>query len=417
YRSVAGDSRISHLGPQDFIYGLSFNCFRPLFFPINWLTVERFNFYFVKYLLFIYSFILLSIIVFNSPKITRSKPVNIALVYIFITGLMIAGMWEIGRSLSGARFYYLVSFGFYLFIVSLAAPAESGNLIKKRLVFTVLTLLVVFNCIFLKINSFSWEKAGKLSYKILKQTGEIYPELNKIKDSTIFYWKITSQYDGALCMGERIQYALPLFYGKDSPRAAYSGQILNMHNLKEVGLGKKAFYAKWDENKESLSDITPSLISALSQYKNDLKIIRDASKAITEVSSWSNNSHLQKEENSCKIKVLGTSGWLESEVFYLPARACADLILTMKVVPASAKYYSGLYAGRLYWLTDKKNEFSDDRFIEFWIKPNNDYNVYTLIFIGPEEVLNDEIITKFRLMPVLFPAEIEIKDMRLEAKY
>ena len=63
---------------------------------------------------------------------------------------------------------------------------------------------------------------------------------------------------------------------------------------------------------------------------------------------------------------------------------------------------------------DKHSRFRNERFVEFWLQPNTDYNTYTITFIGPDEILNDGTVTQLRIMPTVFPAEVDIKEIKFK---
>lgn len=411
YQKVGGGTKLLTLNFGDFFRGIFLDSFVSFFFPVNWLSVQRHGLVWVKYFVFAYALTIFLTIIFNSYKIIRSRTVIFSLLLIFITSLSIAGLWGIGSSLHGSRFYYLIMFGFYLFITAMLFGQ------RDRLATVTATSLIVLNLVFLNVNNLSWERIGRQSFAILKQTKSLYPTFFTKTRPTIYFYGFPASDNGVPCIGDGVgngvSQALSFFYDSNPPLGIRLDNRLVMVNFRKIPLAESVFVLKWNDKKEALIDLTAILKNALT-YKIDDDFIKRENTKIKDIAQWEGNGQVKQLLGVGRFRILGMDGWLDNLSISIPARSSPSLVIKMKVIPADKKYFAGYYAGKLYWATDKHNEFNDERFVDFWISPKPDYNDYIINFIGPDEILNNETVTKFRLMPTVFPAEVDIAEIKLE---
>jgi len=404
YTSRAGGSRLAFLGPLDYLNGIFLQCFRPFFFPINWLAVARLNLFWVRYLLFGYSFIMLAIISLNIIQIPRNRPALFGLFFIFVFSIPIAGLWGIGDDASGGRFYYIAMFGFYLFLAALLKKQKFKNII--------LSFLVFLNIFFFCINRIPRLKAGEISHKIVSQTKALFPDTSLSSKLTLYYYDVINTYDGSPCLGGGLNEALSLTYAKFPPEAVRVDYREDAPNLKSLDLGNSEFVLRWNERSERLEDITGQLkVFLKGNYRIDKALEEKNIQDINNLSLWRKLEFPQQKD--IPNYACARFGVVSPQVAIASGTAAA-LTVKMKIIPANKRSYSVYYKGRLHWTSDKSNGFREDKFRDFFIMTNENFNIYKINFIGPDEIFNKETIMQFLFIPALFDARIEIAEIKLD---
>lgn len=410
--SLGGASKILLENIPEYIKGAFLGVFVPMFWPINWFSVDYFRLSIVHYISFLNALLICLLIIFNIKKFTRDRVMLFLVLFIICGEAVFLNNWEIGKSLHASRYYYGISFAIYLFIVYLGL-VRNRTLSEKRL--NTLALIIIFCCniIFVSVNNLAWEHAGKIPLKVIQETKNMYPEF-KTTQGVLYYYGLPKYFAGIVVYSwepEVITEQLSHFY-KFVPRSMvirHSGIMLDLNKLDY----EKDIVFQWNEKQEKLSDVTLELKEALVQRKSGFTRFNKILSGISDIGSWERNEQVIEIETGKHFKVAGKDGFFFSNVSDIPARELPFLTFRIKVTPQSKKYYSGAYSGKLYWRTDKYKEFSEERFVEFWLSPEEDYKTYYIYFISPEEVLGKENIIQLKFMPAYFPSDIYFEFIKM----
>jgi hypothetical protein len=133
---------------------------------------------------------------------------------------------------------------------------------------------------------------------------------------------------------------------------------------------------------------------------------------INGISSWKTVYQVTPKGKN-EFVLSGRDGFFLSPDIDCPSALLPYLRVRMKVTPKNKKAYSGYFVTRLYWKTEKSDYFSDRDFVELWLSPRDQFTTYDYYFINPENLLNNDRITGFKLLPAYFPSIVEIESLKL----
>jgi hypothetical protein len=409
--AIGGASKFMISSIPNYIKGAFLGFFAPMFFPVNWYAVDYFNFHWVHYLAFINSIILFLLIIFNSKKFLYDRVLVFSIIFIIVTTSILFDVWELPKSLHAARYYYVISFGFFLLMIRLCFE---GNIKRIWFILNLVGLIIVFFCnlAFSYINNLAWKEATQVIPQICRQTKNFIPD-SPTKKHSVFYYGFPDHVAGIIIYTwepQLMRSILPHFY-INTPDAMIVKPHDASFSLSKLDLNK-SIILKWDQKNRRLADLTEVIRKKIHDPRKSNHEPVHSTIALSDIELWGKNMQITEIEKK-RFEISGTDAFFFSEPLNIPASSFPYLQVKMKIQPKEMKYYSGFYVARLYWKTDKSGDFNDSNFVEIWLNPKNEYTLYDFHFINIDQILNGENITQLKLQPAYFPCSIDIEYLKL----
>ncbi len=304
------------------------------------------------------------------------------------------------------RSFYIPSFGIALLLASVLTPllTHRATLARTAGLVGLIVLIAVYSAALFERNQ-AFVRASQVAQAILQRVAELHPTVSP-DARLVFVGAPDYVPEGPAVFGVGLPDAMSLLYGYPSMRVSKFSKF-------PVWLDDLGYTYFFQVDHRRVTERT-DLITALEARKRCSSFSQPALTwtFTSDPQGWEPWNQLDGFENrdgALVTRSIGNDPFMGGPTIDIPALEIGDIEITMRVRASSPTF-----EGKVYWLASGQQDFSPALKQSFTGQADGDFHTYRVDISSTGQLLIGDRIERLRLDPINVPAEIAIKEIRID---